>query len=302
MNKKLTIKRIIIFCVIAFVPFWIIVPILNSVYGGMLYTVEEAAAAIYALGALGMFIPAIANVLTRLITQEGFGDSYLALNIKGNVRYYVAAVIVKPIEAFLEMFLFCKVFLPEFSFRELFLGGNISPMIAAVFLQLAMSIILFFPAFGEEWGWRGYLGPKLRELLGMPASVIAGGIIWGLWHAPLTIAGHNFGIDYPFYPWAGIGLMCVMCIMMNAFLTLLTERTKSIYPASFYHMINNNLQAEMLIMAFVNEAGQKALEANPDYTNMFAFLLCVPFIAVTGIVSFFLLVRTKFTRTPDLPS
>lgn len=302
MNKKLTIKRIIIFCVIAFVPFWIIVPILNSVYDGMLYTVEEAASAIYALGALGMFIPAIANVLTRLITGEGFGDSYLALNIKGNVRYYVAAVMVKPVEVFLEMFLFCKVFLPEFSFRELFLGGNISPMIAAVFLQLAMSIILFFSAFGEEWGWRGYLGPKLKELIGMPASVIAGGIIWGLWHAPLTIAGHNFGIDYPFYPWAGIGLMCVMCIMMNAFLTLITERTKSIYPSSFYHMINNNLQAEMLIMAFVNEAGQKALEVNPDYTNMSAFLLCVPFIAVTGIVSFSLLVRTKSTRTPDLPS
>lgn len=302
MNKKLTIKRIIIFCVMAFVPFWIIVPILNFVYGGMIYTVEEAAAAIYALGALGMFIPSIANVLTRLITGEGFGDSYLALNITRNVRYYVAAVIVKPIEAFLEMLLFCKVFLPEYSFRELFLGKNIGQVIAVVFLQLAMSIILFFPAFGEEWGWRGYLGPKLRELIGMPASIVVGGIIWGLWHAPLTIAGHNFGIDYPFYPWAGIGLMCVMCIMMNALLTLLTERTKSIYPASFCHMINNNLQAEILIMAFVNEAGQKALESNPNYTNMSAFLLCLPFIAVTGIGSFILLVRTKAIRTPDLPS
>ena len=114
--------------------------------------------------------------------------------------------------------------------------------------------------------------------------------------------GHNFGIDYPLYPLAGIGLMCIMCIMMNAFLTLLTERTKSIYPASFCHMINNNLQAEMLIMAFVNEAGQKALEANPDYTNMTAFLLCLPFLVMIGIVSFILLVRTKSTRTTDLPS
>ena len=302
MNEKLTLRRIIIFCIIAFVPFWIIVPILNSVYGGMFYTVKEAAAAIYALGALGMFIPSIANVLTRMITKEGFGNHYLELNMKGNVRYYVAAIIVKPIEAFLEMFLFCKVFLPEYSFRELFPGGNKSIMIAAVLLQLAMSIILFFSAFGEEWGWRGYLGPKLKELLGMPVSIIVGGVIWGLWHAPLTIAGHNFGTGYPFYPWAGIGLMCIMCIMMNAFLTLLTERTKSIYPASFCHMINNSLQAEMLIMAFVNETGQKALEANPDYTNMTAFLLCLPFLTMIGIVSFILLVRTKPTRTPDFLS
>lgn len=302
MNKKLTLKRVIIFCVIAFVPFWIIVPILNSVYGRMLYTVEEAAAAIYALGALGMFIPAIANLITRFVTKEGFGDSYLALNVKGKAGYYAAAIIVKPVEAFLEMFLFCKVFLPGYSFRELFLGKDISPIIASVFLQLAVSIIVFFPAFGEEWGWRGYLGPKLKELIGMPASFIVGGIIWGLWHAPLTMAGHNFGIDYPLYPWAGIGLMCVMCIMMNAFLTLLTERTKSIYPASFCHMINNNLQAEMLIAVFVSEAGQKALEANPSYTNMSAFLLCLPFLSVVGIVSFVSLARAKFTRTPGLPS
>ena len=302
MNKKLTLKRVIIFCVIAFVPFWIIVPILNSVYGRMLYTVEETAAAIYALGALGMFIPAIANLITRFVTKEGFGDNYLALNIRGNAGYYAAAIIVKPVEAFLEMFLFCKVFLPGYPFRELFLGENISPIIAAVFLQLATSIILFFPAFGEEWGWRGYLGPKLKELIGMPASVIVGGIIWGLWHAPLTMAGHNFGIDYPLYPWAGIGLMCIMCIMMNAFLTLLTERTKSIYPASFCHMINNSLQAEILIAAFVSKEGQKALEANPSYTNMSAFLLCLPFLSVVGIVSFVSLVRAKFTRTPGLPS
>lgn len=302
MNKRLTLKRVAIFCVISFIPFWIIVPVLNSVYGGRIYSLEEAAAAVYALGALGMFIPAIANVFTRVMTKEGFGNTYLALHIKGNVKYYVAAIVVKPVEAILEMLLLCRVFLPEYSFRELFSGENMSSMIAVVLLQLAASVILFFSAFGEEWGWRGYLGPKLRELIGLPASIIVGGIIWGLWHAPLTVAGHNFGIDYPFYPWAGIGLMCVMCTMMNALLTLLTERTGSIYPASFCHMINNNLQPELLILAFVSEAGQKALEANPGYTNMTAFLLCLPFLSVTGIVSFVLLVRAKSTRTTDLPS
>lgn len=295
MNKKLTLKRIIIFCVISFVPFWIIVPILNSLYGGMLYTVEEAAVAIYVLGALGMFIPSIANVLTRLITKEGFTHAYLGLHLRGKVKYYVAAVVVKLVEAFLAMALICKVFIKEFTFRQLFFTEDKGQMAAVMMIQLAMSIIIFFPAFGEEWGWRGYLGPKLKELIGMPASIVAGGIIWGLWHAPLTIAGHNFRIDYPFYPWLGIGFMCLLCILMNAFLTLLTERTGSIYPASFCHMVNNNLSPELLVMVFVSEAGQTALAGNPAYTNILAFLLYLPFLAVTGVVSFILLLKTVTT-------
>lgn len=295
MNKKLTVKRIVIFCVISFLPFWVIVPVLNAAYGGMIFTVEEAGAAVYALGALGMFIPAIANLLTRLITKEGFENSYLEPNVKGKGRYYAASIVVKLIEMAVIMLLLCKVFLREFSLSELFLSENISSRIAVVFLQLAMSIVLFFPAFGEEWGWRGYLGPKLKELIGMPASIVVGGIIWGLWHAPLTIAGHNFGTDYSYYPWVGIGLMCVLSILFNAFLTWLTERTKSIYPASFCHMIHNNLAAELLLMMLISEAGQEALSNNPSYTNISAFLVYLPVIAVTGVFGFVLLMRTKST-------
>lgn len=120
LNKQLTVKRILIFCVISFVPFWIIVPILNAAYGGMIYTLEEAGAAIYVLGVFGMFIPAIANLLTRLITKEGFENSYLGLHIKGNGKYYAAAVGVKLAENVLTMFFICKVFLKGASFREIF--------------------------------------------------------------------------------------------------------------------------------------------------------------------------------------
>lgn len=89
--------------------------------------------------------------------------------------------------------------------------------------------------------------PKLLEVMPKPVAVIVGGVIWGLWHAPLTISGHNFRLDYKFYTWLGILLMCVFCILMNAFLTLLTERTKSVYPAAFCHAINNNINAVILL-------------------------------------------------------
>jgi hypothetical protein len=46
-------------------------------------------------------------------------------------------------------------------------------------------------AFGEEYGWRGYLLPKLLPLGQVKAGVIVGAI-WASWHLPLLIAGLNY--------------------------------------------------------------------------------------------------------------
>jgi membrane protease YdiL (CAAX protease family) len=54
-------------------------------------------------------------------------------------------------------------------------------------------------AFGEELGWRGYLLPKLMPLGKWKAYVLVG-IIWGLWHGPLVLAGFN----YPAFPVLGV--------------------------------------------------------------------------------------------------
>lgn len=40
------------------------------------------------------------------------------------------------------------------------------------------------PAFGEEYGWRGYLLQRLSQRYGLTFSLVATGIIWELWHAP----------------------------------------------------------------------------------------------------------------------
>jgi membrane protease YdiL (CAAX protease family) len=44
--------------------------------------------------------------------------------------------------------------------------------------------------FGEELGWRGFLQRELVHL-GFWKSSICVGLIWGLWHAPLILQGHN---------------------------------------------------------------------------------------------------------------
>ena len=84
--------------------------------------------------------------------------------------------------------------------------------------------------------------------------------------------------------------MCLMCIAMNAFLTLLTEKTKSIYPASFAHMVNNNLGPSVLVLLAGSEALNTALEQTEASTFMTTFL---PTILLTGAVSMILLMKDQ---------
>jgi membrane protease YdiL (CAAX protease family) len=85
-------------------------------------------------------------------------------------------------------------------------------------------------AFGEELGWRGLL---LRELeaLGFWRSSALIGLIWGFWHAPLILHGHN----YPEHPWADVFLMTAMTVLLSPLLSYLTNRANWVIAAAIFH-------------------------------------------------------------------
>lgn len=288
-EKKLEIKRIVIFCVLSVLPLAIAAIAISAVYGKPMFADEDMAAIAYVVAALGMFTPAIANVLTRLLTKEGFKDSYLGLNFKGNAKYYGAAVIVKIAEVAALIVLIWLVFFGSMGFGEMFATDYLSERWGTFVAQISFSLVMFMPAFGEEFGWRAYLMPKLMGLCGKPVAMVVGGVIWGLWHAPLTVCGHNFGVDYPGFPWIGILMMCLMCTLINPFFTLLTERTKSVYPAAFAHMVNNNISFAITLSIFGSE---QVVEKIGEMSSIPLFWLMMPVLFVTGIVSFVLLMRS----------
>lgn len=292
-EKKTSILRLVLFCVLAYMPLYVITPILNKLCGELIFSENisgKTAVITSSFGLLAMFVPTVAHILTRLFTREGFKNTYLGLYFKGNARYYIASVGVKLLESTVAMFLIWAIFMKGVSFSDTFLTGEWQVKTGTFLQQLAISIILFFPAFGEEWGWRGYMMPKLMELMPKPVAILVGGIIWGLWHTPLTVSGHNFGTEYKFYPWLGILLMCLYCVLLNAFLTLLTERTRSIYPASFCHMVNNNLSVGILLSIF---AAPAALGKITNISNFMLFLIMLPTTAIIGMISMVLLIRKK---------
>ena len=100
-------------------------------------------------------------------------------------------------------------------------------------------------AFGEEFGWRGYLLPRLVTRLGTLRAIVAVGVIWGVWHAPLIVLD---GLNFPTQRWAGIGLMIFFCTVMSVFLSALRLRSHSIWPATLAH---GALNAEASIVALL---------------------------------------------------
>jgi membrane protease YdiL (CAAX protease family) len=56
-------------------------------------------------------------------------------------------------------------------------------------------ISIFILAIGEEIGWRGFLQPRLTELLGIKRALLLTGVVWVVWHYSffLLAGGDNLG-------------------------------------------------------------------------------------------------------------
>lgn len=55
-------------------------------------------------------------------------------------------------------------------------------------LYIAVIAFLWIQSAAEEIGWRGYLMPRMMNLLGAWPGLFAHGALWGLWYAPLFAA------------------------------------------------------------------------------------------------------------------
>lgn len=235
-NKKTEWKRIAIFVIISFALTWIPQIILNKTVGFDVWYSDQR---YLIIGILLMFPPAIANIITRKTTKESMKNSFLHLNLKGNIKFYLIALLLPVIIGALSGICF-ELFFGKPDFGAVF--KNYSPvfMISTILNTLSLSAVMAWYAFGEEFGWRAYLYPKLEKLIGTPWACLLGGVIWGLWHMFLTSEGHNYGRDYWGFPWLGIICMTVSCIADGAILMWLTKKSGSIFPAAIFHACGNS--------------------------------------------------------------
>jgi hypothetical protein len=101
---------------------------------------------------------------------------------------------------------------------------------------------------GEELGWRGFLLPRLLPI-GQTRAIGLSGAIWGIWHAPAILQGHN----YPSQPVLGIFLMIVFCVLLGTILSWLYLQTRSPWaPALGHGTINATAGLSLLFVPDVD--------------------------------------------------
>ncbi len=207
--------------------------------------------ALVLIGTLYMGSPAVAHALTRAITREGWGDLYLRPQFRRAWRYWILAAILPPALSYAGAALYFAVFPQHFDadltiFQTLLdtteeqLGQPVPVEPGLLLILSAIQGILLAPilnvpfAFGEEFGWRAYLQPRLMAL-GARRGLLAVGLIWGIWHWPVIAMGHNFGLDYPGAPWLGILAMTWFTVLASLVFGWLTLRAGSVWPAVLSH-------------------------------------------------------------------
>lgn len=258
-EHKLNSKRIIIYLLFTFlityaVEIFLIMPMVGSTDINKAYMAQMLVAGV-------MFIPALGALITRLVTGEKLMRSnlMLSLNLKGNLKYYGLAwfgiVLLTLFGTVLYFLIFPKQFDGNMGYVKLLIEAQGTGMKITdeqirmvVLMQILMGVFLspflnIINCFGEEWGWRGYLLPKMLKRFKVVPTLLITGVIWGLWHAPLTVMGHNYGLGYRGFPVTGILAMCVFCIVIGILLSYVTIKTNSCIPAIMGHGTINGFSA-----------------------------------------------------------
>jgi membrane protease YdiL (CAAX protease family) len=197
-----------------------------------------------------MFVPFISVIIVKKIHKERI-FSNLLISFKIN-RWFFIAWFVFPIIVFCTVGI--SILFPGITYNPEMTGffnrfeDAIPPELIVEFKNKLNSLPINFvwitllqgliagitvnaiAGFGEEIGWRGFLLKEFKEMQFLKSSLIIG-FIWGIWHTPLILMGHN----YPQHPKIGVLMMIIWCILLTPILQFITIKSKSVIAAAIAH-------------------------------------------------------------------
>lgn len=203
--------------------------------------------------AVSMFAPLAA----LLIVKKGFSKEPTGVpwrpKFKGHIRWYAAAWFLPAVFTALGAVIYFVLFPGQLDLSMPMLqttfgasglaalaSQGLTPQLYLVIS--AVGAITYAPlvncifGVGEEAGWRGFLYPALKEMLGVTKGRILGGTIWGIWHWPLIIlVGFEYGNGYWGFPVTGLVVFTLFTVVLGILLDFLVEKTGSIWPAAICH-------------------------------------------------------------------
>jgi membrane protease YdiL (CAAX protease family) len=266
MNTHLNTKRILIFLTFVIGVSWVVVLAVKQ--SGMMET--NPTGGMMLANYIIITLPALANIFTRLVTKEGWGNLWLRPNFKHGWRFYLTAWLLPLLATIVGGGLFYLLFPQTFdpNLGQVRSAFATIPSLAAqpwlafliLFVQTMVitMIINGIASMGEEFGWRAYLLQKLMALFAGPDGGAEGGkanpytgarraallvgLIWGVWHYPLFFLGS--ALTFPF-----VLIYLVYTCSASVLLSWVALRSGSVWPASIGHGMLNGTSSFPTLMA-----------------------------------------------------
>ncbi|MBQ7776804.1 MAG: CPBP family intramembrane metalloprotease [Lachnospiraceae bacterium] len=222
---------------------------------------------------LACFMPAIAAIVTSLITKEKLKELQFMPRFKGNGKVYLLAIVLGIVLSLTDVLLMAVFFPDKARFSE---EATVAIVIFTLLIMLAMSLLQFWVGMGEELGWMGYLFPRLEKLCGTTIALIATGVIRGFWHLVMFLQGENFLV--------GLLSLCVSNILLGSVLVWATKAGRSVIPASIIHVMTNALPGALAAYMIMDESLYDSGFSGMDVFSMLPAL-------IMGIVCYIILIK-----------
>ena len=274
-------KKLIVFLLWAFIPMIAVGMAMNAI-GATTTTIELNGATVdtgsvlkgLIMGAGSMLIPLLAVVFTQLIFKEPVLKD---LDAKFNIKLpWLIGWLIVPVIIF--VILGITLLMPganwntdsetmQAAMSQMPAGLGVWGVIAITIVSglfAGITVNALF-AFGEEIAWRGYL-IKLFQGKKFLTTALWIGIIWGLWHAPIILNGHN----YPQHPVAGIFMMIAVCLSMTPALMYFRMKSGSVIVAAIMH---GTINATAGVILFVVSPYNDLIHGAAGLAGIIGFLL-----------------------------
>ena len=198
-----------------------------------------------------MFVPSIiAIILQKMVCKEPLKEP-LGISFRPN-RYFLVAWLLPPaialatvgislllpgieytpgLEGMVERFRSTLTTAQLVELQRQIVNSPIHPFWIALLQSLiAGPSINAIAGFGEELGWRGFLQKELSKFNFWKSSIIIG-VVWGVWHAPIILQGHN----YPQHPSVGVIMMIIFTMLLSPIFSYVRIKAKSVIAAAIIH-------------------------------------------------------------------
>lgn len=160
----------------------------NSAYNTFLHVLGASMPSIIGIAFTGYFggVKKIKQLLKKII------------NWKFNVIFYLLSLVTLNAQLFLSYFICSIIGFNIKVFVNSSFQGFKTDSVLGIF-ALFIVIVLFGGPLQEEFGWRGFLLPRLQKKFHPIYSAVIVGVVWSLWHLPMFFisgTGYNNFLVY----------------------------------------------------------------------------------------------------------